>query len=671
MELGALGVLLACSGDPSSPAALRLVVRPDTIRIRSLADTQRARVFELRYGRMIPVPYATFVTHEQSIASVSADGLITSRNVGTTHLIVRSPAGVTGIGAVIVSQDLARVRIPQDTLEFGALGAEAPMGAIALDALGSPIPGQAFTYASGDTTIASVSAAGLVRAHGNGTTVVTAFGGDQSVPMVVRVVQRPASIVPDRDTVRFASLGETQTIASQILDSLGSPIPQTRPQVVVGDTSVLEVVDSISVRAKKNGSTFIELQAGALAAQQVAHVSQVPERLIATFSDTFAIQSLIQDSLLPLHCALVDHLGVPVESGAPVDPAVLPSQAGLWSGNTCSTLRIQASGLDTLRITWDTLSTMLPVVLAVRPIVGVPAALTVDQLPVNTFPWAPSARLNSQGVVELYVAAYANVPDSTGRQPADLYRLVSADGQQFSFDGLVLAHDSVPCALNATGIENISVVPRADGPGWRMFYAGGSLGCYGWQVFSAVSADERTWTKEPGIRIRNGSPVPPDAPGDAPWPAGEGIVTDQLPDGTWRMTVGTYEPLVPSENKFQITEWQSPDQLTWTYVRTLLSTRQLPAEGQRSAYSPTLAQIAPGLWRMIFTADDRNQPNGRSRLWSAVSTDRIQWQVEGEILGAPGVEYFYSTLVGNRLYSIQAPQGGVGTTLIGVTVQQP
>jgi len=58
-------------------------------------------------------------------------------------------------------------------------------------------------------------------------------------------------------------------------------------------------------------------------------------------------------------------------------------------------------------------------------------------------------------------------------------------------------------------------------------------------------------------------------------------------------------------------------------------------------------------------------------LWSAVSLDRVHWQLEGEILGAPGVEYFYAALVGNQLFSIQAPQGDVGTTLVGVTVQQP
>jgi hypothetical protein len=206
-----------------------------------------------------------------------------------------------------------------------------------------------------------------------------------------------------------------------------------------------------------------------------------------------------------------------------------------------------------------------------------------------------------------------------------------------------------------------------------MFYAGGSFDCYGWQVFSAVSTDERTWTKEAGVRIGNGGTLPPAPPVSAPWPAGEGMVTDQLPDGTWRMTVGTYEPLTPREDKFQITEWHSSDQLTWSYARSLVTTRQLPPEGQRSVYSPTLAEIAPGLWRMIFTADDRNQPGGRSRLWSAVSTNRITWQVEGEVLGAPGVEYFYSALVGDRLYTLESPQGPAAgtTTLVGATILMP
>jgi len=296
----------------------------------------------------------------------------------------------------------------------------------------------------------------------------------------------------------------------------------------------------------------------------------------------------------------------------------------------------------------------------------------IDSPLVAFSPWTPSARLNSQGEIEVYFSSSTGIPDSFNLLRSNLYRLVSPDGLSFHFDGLVLAHADDPCALDGSGIENVSVVPRVDGPGWRMFYSAGSNQCYGWQVFSATSLDERSWTKEPGVRLSNGGTVPPAAPSTPPWPAGEGMVTDRLADGTWRMIVSTFEHVTPSEGKWQILEWRSANQLDWTPLRTLVSTRQLPAEGQRSAYSPTLREIAPGIWRMIFCADDLNV-GGRSRLWAAVSTDLVTWHFEGTILDDPSFNYFYSAMVGDQLYTIQAPpvSPAQNTRLVRVLVSMP
>lgn len=205
-----------------------------------------------------------------------------------------------------------------------------------------------------------------------------------------------------------------------------------------------------------------------------------------------------------------------------------------------------------------------------------------------------------------------------------------------------------------------------------MFFAAGSNDCYGWQVFSAVSSDERTWTKESGVRLGNGGTLPPDAPVYAPWPVGEGMVTDRLPDGSWRMIVSTFEHVAPSDAKWQILEWRSQDQMTWAPLRTLFSTRDLPPEGQRAAYSPAIREFASGVWRMVFTADDLNT-GGRSRLWSAVSTDLLNWQLEGEMVGAPGVNYLYSALVDDHLYTLRA-LGDLSTSaleLVTLTVAMP
>jgi len=274
--------------------------------------------------------------------------------------------------------------------------------------------------------------------------------------------------------------------------------------------------------------------------------------------------------------------------------------------------------------------------------------LDVDSLPAGLMPWAPTLIQTPSGQLDLYFAGYEDVAGHLGGRRGNLHRLTSVDGNHFSYQGIALRRDDFPCTPHGTGIENVAVVPRTDGSGWRMFYSSGSE-CDGWQVFSATSDDQETWVPEPGIRIPNGS-VPL-------WPSGEGMVVSQLPGGGWRMLVGSYEQIDPAENRFQITQWTSPDQLTWTYGGPVLTTRQVGPDAARSVYSPTITALAPGLERMFFTGDNLDSPGGASRIYSAVSVDGTHWQVEGVLLGGGAVDYFYSTAVGNLLVFIRSVEG--------------
>jgi hypothetical protein len=186
-----------------------------------------------------------------------------------------------------------------------------------------------------------------------------------------------------------------------------------------------------------------------------------------------------------------------------------------------------------------------------------------------------------------------------------------------------------------------------------MYYASGGFTCYGWQVFSAVSGDERAWIRESGVRIGNGGTVPPAPPMTALWPAGEGMVTEQMSSGEWRMIAGTYDRVVPRQDKFQITDWRSSDQLTWSYAGALVTTGQVGVDAHRSVYSPTIREVVPGIFRMIFTGDNLDIPGGRSRLYTAVSLDKLTWQIEGTLLGSSTTDIFYSTLVDNVLVFIR------------------
>jgi hypothetical protein len=334
---------------------------------------------------------------------------------------------------------------------------------------------------------------------------------------------------------------------------------------------------------------------------------------------------------------------------------------------------VKQSGVDTLQVSWRGLTARIVVAVALPPVLAEtdPVPMQIDSIggpPGN--PWAPSARINSRGQTEVYVS----VQRYEGLFIKEtLQRYVSDDGQQFRFDGVVLQPEPGSCSLRSTGAENIAIVPRSDAPGWRMFFAAGANECYGWHIFSAVSSDERTWSVEPGLRVDNGWGLAPVRSGNPYWPQGEGIVIDRLPGGEWRMIQGGYERLDPVDTRFQITEYRSTDQLEWRYVGPVLTTRDLPPPWRGSAYSPAIREFAPGLFRMLFTADDRGRPGWRSTTWSAVSLDRTRWQVEGQLLASDSTSYFYAALAGERLFTVRRDLANPADSgrMVATTVRMP
>jgi hypothetical protein len=152
------------------------------------------------------------------------------------------------------------------------------------------------------------------------------------------------------------------------------------------------------------------------------------------------------------------------------------------------------------------------------------------------------------------------------------------------------------------------------------------------------------------------------------------MVIDQLNDGRWRIIAGSFDRVTPAPNaQWQIGEWTSSDQVVWAYSGVVLGTQQMPPEAQGSVYSPTISQIAPGLYRMYFTGDNRRlSATPVSALWTAVSTDKQRWQIEGQLLGAPGTNLYYATMVDDKLYFLSnATAGAWSPTPRVATVRQP
>ena len=649
----------ACFRDvvgPDGPtiAVARLTILSDTTTVRLSVSTRIGVDATDRFGNRVVPAELRFVSLDTSLAVVGSTGDVVAQRRGHARLVAR--AGAAADTAWIHGIQVVRsMVVERDTVRLHSLGQEHSIRVTLIDDQGLPVLDSvrdALSYATADEAVASVDATGSVHANGNGTTLVSVAHGSDTTRTVVVVAQRAVRIQVATDTVRFEALGEDRTITAVAVDSLGSPVGSGVTGLSAADTTIVALAGDSIVRSLKNGVTTASVTVAGLSAQVVLLVQQVPATLDAAVTFSRPIVTLPVGAPLPLACQALDRNGFPV----PGDPSLGAAPAGPVSGTACSTARVARSGYDTLTLELGAAVARVPVAIAVAPLASAPQDVAADTLPgFESGPWAPSIHRNQLGEIEVYYTAFSTEPDSTGYTRGDLQRLVWLGGNQFRYDGVALAHDDDICSPQGQGIENVAIVPRSDSPGWRMLYAAGSNDCYGWQVFSAVSPDGRTWTKEPGIRLSNGGTT---LRGQPPWPAGEGMVIDRLPTGEWRMIVGTYEHVDPPDNRWQITEWRSADQLQWSYIGPVLTTRDMPPGWQGSVYSPTIRQLAPGLWRMLFTADGGGSPGGRSAMWSAVSTDREHWQLEGAVLGAEGTDLYYSAMVDEQLVFIRKDGAG-------------
>jgi hypothetical protein len=686
LGLGGVLVLASCLGDPVGPSTLRVVSvldSPDTAWAGApgepLAHPIRIRVVDVQ-GQPIPGASLNWSVQGRGAAVVSASTATDMNGEGTGEWVLGTNAKelqvlrvsvqtVSSQGQLVIQAKshphvVSRVTIPIDSATPLRVGDSITLPVKAVDPYGNYFPAPAPVVTVEDSAIASLSSDRLVGGPSRGRTVVHAISEGVEVSVPLRVTQYVTAIIPGVDTVRVSSVGVTLSVPYAVRDDRDRPVTDTAVSIMVGDTgivqpsgeigSLLRDTASVSLVTVANGATHVTLSVPGVSASVQVVVAQVPAAITATMADPKPILTLPLGANLPLTCAAVDSNGAAI----PDEPALISTKNGTVSGVGCGGLRVERSGIDTLTVGLGGVRQDVPVIIAVAPVASSPLGefAVADTLPGQPgFTWAPSARRNEQGDLEVYYSVYSPAPDSSGYTRSDLHRLVWLGGNQFRYDGIAVRHDDDICSPQGQGIENMAILPRTDSSGWRMLYAAGSNVCYGWQVFSAVSGDGRTWKKEPGIRLANEGSIH----GPTQWPVGEGMVLDRLPDGEWRMIVGSFEHITPSAgDKWQITEWRSWDQLQWSYVGTVLTTFDMPIGWQGSVYSPTIREVAPGLWRMLFTANGGGTPGGRSAMWSAVSTDRAHWQVEGELLGDVASNLYYAAMVDDQVVFIRQDNGG-------------
>ncbi|MEK9509051.1 Ig-like domain-containing protein [Gemmatimonadota bacterium Y43] len=182
------------SDTPETPVATSIAVDPATTSLTAVGATvQLSATVRDQSGGVMSGASVSWTSGNPAVATVSAGGLVTAVSAGTATISAASGSATQG-ASLTVTQVVSSVAVTPSDATVGQ-GESTSFQATALDANANPIAGASLSWSSGDSNIATVSAAGLVRGMSAGTTTITASAGSVQGSGVVTVLPPPVTSV--------------------------------------------------------------------------------------------------------------------------------------------------------------------------------------------------------------------------------------------------------------------------------------------------------------------------------------------------------------------------------------------------------------------------------------------------------------------------------------------
>ncbi len=202
---------------------------------------------------------------------------------GTSEFTAKVTSGDGQIATrpLSIKVSTAAVTLSDTSLVFVSFGDTTSITSTVKDEAGDTIPDVTVTWASSDTTIATVSSAGLLTAVTNGTATITATStwatGVASKTATVTVAQVVSSITLSSDSLSFASFADTASLVPTVKDANDSTIVSPTVTWASSDTTKATVSSAGLVTAIANGTATITATSGSVSKTATATVSQVAE----------------------------------------------------------------------------------------------------------------------------------------------------------------------------------------------------------------------------------------------------------------------------------------------------------------------------------------------------------------------------------------------------------
>ena len=301
LALAALAVPVGCG---ETPEPTTIAISPASAALQSIGETvQLTATVEDQEGETMRDVTITWTSRDTRAATVDGNGLVTA--AGNGAVTVEASAGAAaGAAEVTVAQRPAEVTLspPADTLV--ALDDTVRLTAEAFDANGHTVADAEFTWSSGDESVVTVDAGGLVKAAARGSASVMAMTGEVSGSSAVTVEQRPAAVAVSPGADTLVALGDTVRLSAEAFDANGHVVADAEFTWSSGDESVVTADAEGLVTAVANGVAGVRASSGMasgeaamVVAQRAMQVRVVPaDATLEAFGDTLRLSAEAEDA---------------------------------------------------------------------------------------------------------------------------------------------------------------------------------------------------------------------------------------------------------------------------------------------------------------------------------------------------------------------------------------
>ncbi|MEP6573856.1 MAG: Ig-like domain-containing protein [Gemmatimonadota bacterium] len=244
---------------PGAPASITLFPNPVTVGVGTSAQLQ-ATVMDAGGDTLAGVSL-TWSSSAPLIASVNGSGLVNGLTAGSA-IIAASSGALSATDSVTVTQTpVATVTVSPPTVSL-SVRSTAQLSATLKDASSATLLGRAIAWSSSDSTVASVSATGMVTAVNIGTATITATSEGKTGSAAISATAEPVgSVVIAPDTASVGA-GVAIQLSAVVLGPTGDTL-QGRPVTwLSGSPSTATVSPDGFVTGIVAGSTTISASSG-------------------------------------------------------------------------------------------------------------------------------------------------------------------------------------------------------------------------------------------------------------------------------------------------------------------------------------------------------------------------------------------------------------------------